>query len=95
MNLKCLQGNSKQKIFKSFRKCSDMGRRRVVLHVMHVKQPSPDSDHETIKSHCVKSCHLSLGPMKGGQSVECQGHIFGNVTCRLENGSVECRLYIL
>ncbi len=33
--------------------------------------------------------------MKGGQNVECQGQIFGNVACRLENGSVECRLYIL
>ena len=36
-----------------------------------------------------------LGPMKGGQSVECQGQIFGNVVCQLENGSVECRLNIL
>ncbi len=35
-----------------------------------------------------------LGPMKGGQSVECQYQIFGNVGCRLEKGSVECRLYI-
>ena len=23
------------------------------------------------------------GPIKGGQSVECRGQIFGNVTCRL------------
>ncbi len=36
-----------------------------------------------------------LGPMKGGHSVECQGQIFGNVACQLENGSVECRLNIL
>ncbi len=36
-----------------------------------------------------------LGPMKGGQSVECQGKIFGNVACQLENGSFECRLNIL
>ncbi len=30
--------------------------------------------------------------MKGGQSVECQGQIFRNVACQLENGSVECWL---
>ncbi len=35
------------------------------------------------------------GPMKGGESVEGQGQILGNVACRLENGSVECRCYIL
>ncbi len=31
--------------------------------------------------------------MKGGQSVVCQGQIFGNAGCRLENESVECRLF--
>ncbi len=38
---------------------------------------------------------IIIGPMKGGQSVECQGQIFGNVASRLENGRVECRHYIL
>ncbi len=38
---------------------------------------------------------IFIGPMKGGQSVECQGQFFGNVACQLENGSVECPLYIV
>ncbi len=34
------------------------------------------------------------GPIKGGQSVECQGKIFCNVECRLQNVSVGCRIEI-
>ena len=35
-----------------------------------------------------------LGPIKGGQSVECQGQIFCHVECRLQNGSVKCQVEI-
>ncbi len=35
-----------------------------------------------------------VGPIKGGQSVKCQGKLFCNVECRLKNASVELR-YVL
>ncbi len=40
--------------------------------------------------------HLSIRNRahKGGQSVECQGKIFCNVGCQLQNKSVECRAEI-